>query len=776
MSESTATPEKGLFRSFPRSFWLVNLMELFERGAYYGMNSVLAVYLTQQDGGGLGFAKANVGFLLGLVYAITYILPIIGGALADRYGYRRMLLIAFSLISTGYMATAFVTDYWMVFLTLGIMAVGSGLFKPIISGTIARTTNEKTSGFGFGVYYWMINVGALIAPLVIYYLRGISWSYVFIFSSAATALMFIPTLFFYEDPDKPKNTKNIKEVLHGAVTVLSDSRFMLMVFVYSLFWILYFQNFGTVLWYLRDFIDPTPINNFFASMGFNYSFRPEHVTVINAGTIVLLQVFISWLTKKSKPLPTMIVGMFIGSCGFLFLALSSNIWVFIAGIAIFSIGEMTCHPKYVSYIGLIAPSDKKAIYMGYAFIYGVIGSLVGSNVGGELYDQILTPISSGCVTTGVSTTLRNFWLMFAFLGFVSMSGLFMFNRYFGKDTKHTRAKARRVMVGAYSLFIIIGFAFILLRVWSVFTPASAKSPHIPISVAFNASGTSLYSTGWDNSIATWNVENGTKTRENKACGSNPKWSTESETKDNHIICSDIAGTIEEWNLASGKVISKLNNKYKNIWAVSKSLKGEIIAVEGMDGGIKIWDLKKNRIIKTLKGRVSTVISAMIHSRKQLVVTGSNDGVVRVWDMNSGKIKNSLIGHSGPINSVAFNLDGTMVVSAGDDGLVKIWNLSTNKASATFAPKNENNNEILSVSIDPKSQVVAMGNSNESISLWSLKTKKEIRTLKTSSAGQGGIALALKSSAKTFFQAFILISIGFLGLHASRKKKKLKAKK
>ena len=53
----------------------------------------------------------------------------------------------------------------------------------------------------------------------------------------------------------------------------------------------------------------------------------------------------------------------------------------ILGIAVFSVGEMTCHPKYFSYMGIVAPQDRKAVYMGYAFLYGVFGSLLGSNLG-----------------------------------------------------------------------------------------------------------------------------------------------------------------------------------------------------------------------------------------------------------------------------------------------------------------------------------------------------------------------------------------------------------
>ncbi|HSG29414.1 MAG TPA: MFS transporter, partial [Candidatus Krumholzibacterium sp.] len=294
--------------SFPRSFWVANVMELFERGAYYGLNALLAIYLSEKvANGGLGFTEDMVGLLQSFVYAMTYVIPILGGALADRYGYRKMLLVAFCLLSAGYFVAGQVTTYGVIFVSLLVMATGSGLFKPIISGTIARTTNEKNSGFGFGVYYWMINLGALVAPLVAGFIRdSMSWSYVFTFSSIYCALMLLPTAFLYKDPPKPESSKNFKEVMTGAITVLSDARFMLLIFVYSCFWILYFQNFGSVLWYLRDFIDPAPITRFFARMGMDYTLRPEHVTVVNAGTIVLLQIVVNLVVKHIKPLPTMV--------------------------------------------------------------------------------------------------------------------------------------------------------------------------------------------------------------------------------------------------------------------------------------------------------------------------------------------------------------------------------------------------------------------------------------------------------------------------------------
>ncbi len=456
--------DKGKIGSLPGTFWVANVMELFERGAYYGLNALLARYLTDKVGGGLGFAEDRVGLLQSLVYAVTYVLPILGGALADRYGYRRMLLLAFSLLSAGYFAAGQVTGYWVIFAALLVMATGSGLFKPIISGTIARTTDEKSSGFGFGLYYWMINIGALVAPFIAGYLRdAFSWRYVFIASSLYCAAMLLPALLFYREPARPESTKSLKEVLGGAATVLSDARFMLLIFVYAFFWILYFQNFGSVLWYLRDFIDAAPVNAAvtagLAAIGLDvqFEFDAEHVTVIAAGTIVFLQLVVSTIVRNLPALPTMVGGIFIGSMGFVFLALSQNPWIFILGIAVFSVGEMTCHPKYYSYIGQVAPEDRKAVYMGYAFLYGVVGSLIGSNLGGEMYHAFLSPLKG---EEGAAPTIRNFWLSFAGLGLVSVVLLWMYNFYIGVDSARTRARARRVMYGVYGFLAAAAAAMV----------------------------------------------------------------------------------------------------------------------------------------------------------------------------------------------------------------------------------------------------------------------------------------------------------------------------
>ncbi len=466
--EMKQTKKKGFLGSFPSTYWVAIFLEFLERGAYYGMNAVLAVYLNEK----LGFSPESVGFLQGFVYALTYIMPIAGGALAERLGYRKMLLMAFSLLTVGYFAAGNFDKYGLIFLFLLIMATGSGLFKPIITGTVARTTTKENSGFGFGVYYWSINLGAFVFPLFVSWLKGnFAWKYIFFASAAWCFLMYIPTVFFYKEPDRPQSTKTARQVAKEAVLVLSDSRFMLMILVYSCFWILYFQMFGSVLWYMRDFINRSVVSDWMSQIFFLklFTFDAEFVTIINAGTIILLVLLVSRVCNKLKPLPVIATGIIIGAAGFVVLALTTNPWMFILGIAVFSLGEMTAHPKYYSYIGMVAPKDNVAVYMGYGFLYGVIGSLFGSNFGAILYERMLEPLAPPpeqvqagmALAPSVLGQIRVFWLIFAVLGVVCLIGMLFYNRFFAEDTPATNRLAWKIMLGIYVIFCISGIYFFL---------------------------------------------------------------------------------------------------------------------------------------------------------------------------------------------------------------------------------------------------------------------------------------------------------------------------
>lgn len=419
--------KKSGIKSFSKNFWTVIVMEFFERGSYYGVMSILSVYLVLDiSQGGLGFSKESVGVIKSVITPLLYFLPILSGAIADQFGYKKTLTFAFVVMSLGYFLTSISTEYLHVFLSLMLMVTGAGFFKPIISGTIARTTDESNSSLGFGIFYWTINLGAFLVPLILIpYLKGIGWNYIFLMAAVGTGWLILLNLFVYKEPERPQTKKSIFEVFKGIALVIKDFRFIIMIAIYSCFWILYFQMFDTVLWYLTEYMDMAPVNSAVNSVlalfteNPSWKFEAEHVTVINAGTIILLQLIISSIVKNTKALPTMIFGIALGTIGMGILAISTHAWVFMAGIMIFSIGEMTAHPKFISYVGLIAPPDKKALYLGYSFLYGVIGSGIGGVLGAYTYVRFVTEMGRPGLL----------WFMFSMIGVATIIGLLLFNKY-----------------------------------------------------------------------------------------------------------------------------------------------------------------------------------------------------------------------------------------------------------------------------------------------------------------------------------------------------------
>jgi len=425
--------KKISWSSFPRVFWTVISMEFFERGSYYGMMSVLSVYLVlSKNEGGLGFSKESVGVIKSVMVPMLYFLPILSGAVGDRYGYKKVLFFAFLSMSLGYLFAGMSTTYVSVFASLLLVALGAGFFKPMISGTIAKITDESNSTIGFGIFYWTINLGAFLFPLILVpWLKSFSWSYIFFMAAIGTGWLLLLNLFAYREPFRSNNSKSLLKVFTEMLSVLKDYRFILMLVIYSGFWVMYFQVYDSVLWYLTEKIDMTPfdrlINNFLGLFIDNpsWKFEAEHVTAMNAGIIILLQIIVSGIVRKTKVLPTMIFGIALGSLGMGMLAIAPSPWVFLVSMLVFTLGEMIAHPKFISYVGLIAPPDKKALYQGYSFLYGVIGSGVGGILGAILYVRFVEKMNTPSLL----------WVTFSMIGVLTIIGLLLYNKFIIKNPK-----------------------------------------------------------------------------------------------------------------------------------------------------------------------------------------------------------------------------------------------------------------------------------------------------------------------------------------------------
>jgi MFS family permease len=106
---------------------------------------------------------------------------------------------------------------------------------------------------------------------------------------------------------------------------------------------------------------------------------------VNSMCIILGVVGMAWLTRRMRTLSAMLGGMVFTIAGLLVAGFTMNAWVLVAGIVLFSLGEMTIGPKKSEYLALIAPPGKKGLYLGYVNIPVGLGVFAGSKIAGYLY-------------------------------------------------------------------------------------------------------------------------------------------------------------------------------------------------------------------------------------------------------------------------------------------------------------------------------------------------------------------------------------------------------
>ncbi len=392
----------SVFKKFPRTFWIVNVMELFERWAYYGMFVVLSVYLTNPiSEGGLGFTNSQRGIMQAIVTGIIYLLPVLGGAIADKFGFRRVLLAASVCLTSGYYFMGQFNSYAMVFASFLIVAVGASIFKPVISATISKTTNKNNDTIGFGIFYMIVNIGGFIGPFVASRLRDLNWNYVFVMSSLVILVNFI-LLIFYKEPGRKENKsenslgETILQIFRNMGIALSDKKFTLFIIIMIGFWTTYWQIFFTLPVYITQWINTTDVYNsssvLASAIGTKVDgvglIRPEQIINIAAFTIIFFQVLVSTLVMKIRPVTSIIFGGLIIALGMGQFAFQNMGLYIILGVVIIAFGEMTSSPRVQEYIGRIAPVDKVALYMGVSYLPMAGGNIIGGFLSGFLYDSM----------------------------------------------------------------------------------------------------------------------------------------------------------------------------------------------------------------------------------------------------------------------------------------------------------------------------------------------------------------------------------------------------
>ncbi|TSA30763.1 MAG: MFS transporter [Ignavibacteriales bacterium] len=405
---------------FHRSFWVANGMELFERLAYYGQQIVFMVYLRNN----LGFSESEAGQLSGMFGGLIYLLPILAGTLADKWGFRRAFSIAFSILAIGYFLIGSMgmsvfsgiygtaPNYWLLMSFLVFTAFGGSFIKPSVLGTVALTSTEENKSLGYAIYYWLVNIGAMVGPTIAYLVRdSFGNEFVYLVSSASCIAMLFVNLLLYKEV-KGKGTEVVESLgkkITNLFVVLANFKFMIFLLIYSLYWIIFWQEFIIVPYYVTDFI--------------NKSYPYELLqSWAGAGAIILFQIPINRLTKNISTPNAILRGFAVSSLIWVIIGIHPSIITIAAGIVAFGIGEAVQAPRYYEYISKIAPEGQQGLYQGYAFLPIAIARFVGDPFGGWLYQN-----------SKASGHPEYVWYSMISIGLLAAFFMYLYNRFVVKE-------------------------------------------------------------------------------------------------------------------------------------------------------------------------------------------------------------------------------------------------------------------------------------------------------------------------------------------------------
>lgn len=391
-------------------FWVVGGMEMVERLAYYGVKAVATLYAKDPiSKGGLGIDLSSFGIILAVWAFVQSFVPVVTGGLSDRLGYKETIFLSTIIKISGYLVMGFFPTFTGFFCGAVLLAFGTGIFKPGVQGTLVKATNRKNSSMAWGVFYQTVNIGGFLGPLVAAQLRQLAWHNVFFACAGIICFNFLLIL-IYKEPGKEERLSYRDKVRRGEVIQMPlwlDSlreivkpTLLIYLLLFSGFWFMFNSLFDVLPAHIDDWVDTsTIVNTLFGPDGTTnwlavnllgmhqggHYIQPEGLVNWDAGMIMLFCFLFAGWSGKLRAVDSMILGTLLCSAS-LWICGSSAAWFVALGIIVFAIGEMFSSPKFLEFLGNIAPSQKKAMYLGFSQLPLGIGWTLEGYFGPRWYD------------------------------------------------------------------------------------------------------------------------------------------------------------------------------------------------------------------------------------------------------------------------------------------------------------------------------------------------------------------------------------------------------
>jgi len=363
-----------IYQEFPQKFWIVVIVSFIDRIGGTLLFPFFSLYLTSKFGVGM----TQAGVILGIFSIFGLFGGMIGGALTDKLGRRKLILfgLIFSALST--LALGVVNQFNLLYPLAMIIGLLSDIAGPAHAAMIADILPEEQRQEGFGILRVVANMSWIIGPTIGGFVANRSFFALFVTDAVISCL--VAFLFYKLMPEtKPQQEPGqqptgIFDTFKGYKEVVKDRVFIAFLIAGMLMGLVYQQMYNSLSVYLRDFhnIDPS---------GYGFLLTTSAITVI---------FFQFWVTRKIKgspPFIMMALGTLFYMIGFGMFGFVTFYWFFALAIVIITIGEMIIMPTSQALAANFAPADMRGRYMAFFGLTWMLPATIGPSAAGIILDN-----------------------------------------------------------------------------------------------------------------------------------------------------------------------------------------------------------------------------------------------------------------------------------------------------------------------------------------------------------------------------------------------------
>ncbi len=392
MSDSPVSPAIPAGHRHPKGLYVLFFTELWERYSFYSMMAILTLYMDES----LRFPPEKIGTIYGGYIAGVYFMPLIGGLLADRViGFNRAVIIGGALMCLGHFVLA-VESLPFFYTALVLLACGTGLLKPNVSTIVGNLYRDRPElrDAGYNIFYMGINLGALISPLGVAWLRA-RYGWPVAFGSAGVAMIIALAVFtlgnrFVADAARKVDAASPEAHIDPATARARIGALVAVFLIAAVFWIAFYQNGFTLTFWARDNTTTSIAPEIFQSV------EPFFVV---AFTPLLVATWASLRARRREPdtVTKLFIGMVLVAGAYALMGTAGRVggdtgrvsasWL-VATYALIALGEICLSPMGLSLVSKVAPPRMRGVMMGGWFLTLSLGGYLAGRIGGDYWESL----------------------------------------------------------------------------------------------------------------------------------------------------------------------------------------------------------------------------------------------------------------------------------------------------------------------------------------------------------------------------------------------------